>query len=132
MLRIMKIFLSATACSFVLHLLLLSAQPAQSKATVENNLYRVEVNAQNGVISRILDKTSGIELISEPRLADNFRMLIPLPDLEGNYIVGKGQIVSELERKPDSLLLRWTSPLTNARGKFDVRVAMKIALEKQA
>src|SRR5207244_1978806 len=29
------------------------------------------------------------------------------------------------------ILLRWKSPLVNDRGKFDVRVSMKISLEKQ-
>src|SRR5207248_11104903 len=44
----------------------------------------------------------------------------------------KEQKLSALERESDSLLLRWTSPLTNSQGKFDVRVIMKISFKNGA
>src|ERR1051325_2791691 len=107
----MKVFLVATACSLALEGWAQAAassprglQEDHPKTTIENRLYRVEVDSGNGVIRRVLDNTSGIDLFSEPRLADNFRLLIPLPDLEGNYISGSQQKLSALEREPESLL----------------------------
>src|SRR5688572_17373605 len=80
---------------------------AESKptTTIENDHYRADVDSENGVICKIFDKGGGIDLISEPRLADNFRMLIPLPDLEANYINGKDQRLSSLDRESDSMVL---------------------------
>src|SRR5208337_2243289 len=61
---------------------------------IENGLYRLEVDAERGLIQRIFDKAGKVELIAEPRLADNFRLLLPLPGLEANYIFGPEQQAS--------------------------------------
>ncbi|RIK42817.1 MAG: hypothetical protein DCC55_07540, partial [Chloroflexi bacterium] len=55
---------------------------------IENEYYVLQIGAQTGVIARIFDKVGQIELIAQPRLAENFRLLLPLPDLEANYILG--------------------------------------------
>jgi len=74
-----------------------SAQPPETPGDktqavyLENTFFIVEVKQPHGLISRIFDKVSKIELITDLRLADNFRLLIPLPDFEGNYILGKEQ-----------------------------------------
>src|SRR6185437_11808910 len=75
--------------------------------------------------------STNIDLISEPRLSDNFRLLIPLPGLEGNYINGNEQKLESVIEEPENILLRWKSPLENARGKFDVRVSMTISLRNE-
>lgn len=94
--------------------------------TLENAYYVVAVDPVNGAISKLLDKKSGLDLISEPRLADNFRLLIPLPDLEANYIVGREQRLASHEQGDDRLRLTWKSPLVNPQGSFDVEVSMTI------
>ena len=64
---------------------------------IENNFYQVEVSRENGTITSILDKIGGLNLILEPRLADNFKFTLPLPGkeawqaTEGNYVLGKEQ-----------------------------------------
>ena len=93
---------------------------------LENAFYRVEVDAERGLIERLLDKESKVELISERRLADNFRLLLPLPDLEANYILGREQKLHALERSEMDLTLTWVGPLRNARGSFDIDVVLKI------
>jgi hypothetical protein len=60
---------------------------SRNKVASENGLYRLEADPETGLIVRILDKKSGVELITEPRLAGNFSLLLPLPDLEANYIL---------------------------------------------
>src|SRR5689334_20123633 len=119
----MKTLLIAIICSLSL-LTSGRAEENKTKTTLENDLYRVDVDSETGVICKIFDKTGGIDLITEPRLADNFRLLIPLPDLEGNYLNGKEQRLASIDKEPNSLLLHWTAPLTTSRGPLDVRVTM--------
>jgi len=100
---------------------------------LENDLYRVEVNRGNGVITRIFDKVGGLELIREPRLADNFKFTLPLPGkeewetIEANFIFGKDQKLTSVEQTSQRLVLIWGKPLKNYLGEsFDVSVTMKI------
>ncbi|MDQ1329115.1 MAG: hypothetical protein QG641_2404, partial [Candidatus Poribacteria bacterium] len=98
---------------------------------IENNLYCVAVNSLTGAIYGIFDKTSGIDLLNEQRLADNFRLLLPLPNLEANYIIGKEQRLSSIEQSANGAILRWNGPLTNLQGEFDLDVDMKIEFVEQ-
>ncbi len=98
------------------------------KVELENGFYRVEVDLKNGTIVGLRDKIGSIDLITEPRLADNFRLLIPLPDLEANYVLGREQQLTSHEKGPDSLDLTWQGPLKSSKGDFDVSVSMKIRL----
>jgi hypothetical protein len=93
---------------------------------MENDLYCVEIDSQTGVISRILDKIGQVDLLIEQRLADNFRLLLPLPQLEANYILGKKQALTSAEQIGNGMTLRWDGPLKNPCGDFDLDVAMKI------
>ena len=103
-----------------------------SRLRLENELYIVEVTRSHGLISRIFDKVGKIELITEPRLADNFRVLVPLPDLEGNYVLGKEQKLTSFEQKSDRLTLTWKGPFTNSQGQYDLDVVMRLTLVEEA
>ena len=103
-----------------------------SKLRLENKFTLVEVTPEHGLISRLYDKVGKIELITEPRLADNFRLLVPLPDLEGNYILGKEQKLTSFEQGEDRLKLTWEGPLTNSQGKYDLDVIMVLTLVGEA
>jgi hypothetical protein len=105
-----------------------STPGGDNQIEIENTFYLVAVDAESGAIAKLVDKHSGQNLISEPRLADNFRLLIPLPDLEANYILGREQRLTSHEKGPDSLILTWKGPLVNAQGSFDVTVSMTIRL----
>jgi hypothetical protein len=107
-------------------------QPTLERISLENENYRVEVTPENGRISRIFDKRSGIELITEPRLADNFRLLLPLTNLEGNYVLGSEQKLTSFDQQASSLKLFWKGPLKNAQGTYDIDVSMNLAFIKEA
>ena len=83
-------------------------------------------------MSRLFDKVGGIELIAEPRLAESFRLLLPLPDLEANYLLGVEQPLFSLVADGNGVILRWDGPLRNAQGAFDVGVTMRVDLTGQA
>jgi len=95
---------------------------------IENALYAVDVDSESGVIRQIHDKAGGNVLISEERLSENFRLLLPIPELEGNYILGAQQPVSAVQERKDGLTLRWDGPLSNAQGEFDLAVTLTIDL----
>jgi len=99
---------------------------------LENAAYVVDVAPTNGAIRRFYDKRSRTELISEARLADNFRLLVPLARLEGNYILGTEQKLASHQQQGDTLTLSWQTPLTNSQGKYDIDVRMTIALSEAA
>ena len=118
------------------------APPAfDDKASIklENDRYRVEVSRAHGSVMRIFDKIGKLELIREPRLADNFTFTLPLPGkepwetIEANYVAGKGQPLSSFDVQGQKLTLRWRGPLTSRRcDKYDVAALMRIELEGQA
>ncbi|HUU43099.1 MAG TPA: hypothetical protein VMY39_02975 [Planctomycetota bacterium] len=39
---------------------------------IENDFYRIEVDPATGVVRGVLDKSSSVQLIAEPRLAEIF------------------------------------------------------------
>ena len=80
---------------------------------IENDLYCVHVDPKNGAIRRIFDKVGKLDLVVEPRLADNFRILLPLPDRQANYILGKDQRLTGADESATGLTLRWDGPLTH-------------------
>ena len=64
---------------------------------LENAHLIVEVSPTNGAILRIRDRIGGLELIEEPRLADNFKFTLPIrhdhawQSTEANAILGRDQ-----------------------------------------
>src|SRR3954463_8884990 len=96
-----------------------SVAAMQKNVSIENTFYLLEVNAQNGAICRIYDKIGNLELISEPALAENFRLLLPTPEMEANIILGTEQTLSRVDATQDRLELHWDGPLVNPQGSFD-------------
>ncbi|HNR32370.1 MAG TPA: hypothetical protein PKI11_15875, partial [Candidatus Hydrogenedentes bacterium] len=102
---------------------------------LENDHYRIEARRDNGVIARIYDKTGELDLILEPRLADNFVFTLPIvgeeawTNTEANRILGAAQRLTGHTLENDRLTLRWGGPLASVFGVFyDVAVEMTVAL----
>ncbi|HEV8634931.1 MAG TPA: DUF6259 domain-containing protein [Chloroflexota bacterium] len=99
---------------------------------IENGYYVVELNPQNGALTRLYDKVGALELLAHDRLAESFRLLLPLPDLEANYVLGTEQRLSSADQTGGGVVLRWDGPLTNARGGWDLDVETRIAFVGEA
>ena len=98
---------------------------------LENDLYLLEFEPRHGTLNRLRDKAGRLELITEPRLAENFRLLLPLPGMHANYIIGKDQQLGDarLESEPHpTLRLHWPGPLQNERGRFNLDVMIWVEL----
>ena len=93
----------------------------------QNNRISLEIEPEHGTISRIVDKASGIELSSQSELAENFRLLVVMPDKKNTVIMGKNQKLSDTRADGSILTLRWNGPLKDEEGKtYDIPVRMEI------
>lgn len=70
-------------------------------------------------------KNPGTEIIGEPRLGENFRILIPADNYQANYFNSKDQKVSRIEAAPDGVLCSYDS-LRNDRETLPVKVRYRI------
>jgi hypothetical protein len=102
---------------------------------LEDERYLVEVKRSNGAVTRIRDKQGDVELIREPRLADNFRFTLPIPGkepwqtIEANYLWGNQQKLSSFNSATKKLTLNWDRPLKNYLGEtFDASATMDVEL----
>jgi len=116
----------------------LDAGNTGASITLEDSCYRVEVSRSHGAVTRIQDKKTGIDLIREPRLANNFRFTLPIPGkepwqaIEANYITGKAQKLSSFESGDKKLTLHWGKPLMNDLGEaFDASATVEISLAEE-
>lgn len=108
---------------------------------LEDDRYRVEVARTNGAITRIRDKSGNLDVITEPRLADNWRISLPIIpsrrregwcNHEGNYILGRDQRLTSHKVTAAGLDLFWKGPLTAEDGrKWPVSVRMRIAPDRE-
>lgn len=127
--------LAATAICLAALVSVSTAGNATPDLRLENDHYLVEVRPPNGVIVRIRDKERGLELLQEPRLADNFRFSLPIrrefawQSTEANFILGKDQRLTSHRQTGSRLELTWSGPLKSVLGKrHPVSATMTIEL----
>jgi len=102
-----------------------------SPLVLENTFNRIEVEREHGRLLRLLDRKGQIDLKSPVALAENFRLILPLPDDPRHCIYGKNQNLSRMEITADSLVLHWDGPMKDARGAaHDSAATMRIGLRK--
>lgn len=99
-----------------------------NQLVLENKTVRVALDPRSGAIVSFTDKIGGFDLIADARLAESFRLLLPLPDMRANYILGMEQKLSASEKTAKGLKLHWAGPLRNERGEFDLDVTLWIEL----
>ncbi len=126
--------------SFVILCSALAASTAMAEGplVLRNDRHVVEVRPPHGLITRVADLQRGLELIAEPRLADNFRFTMPLRGeaawqaTEAHEILGREQTLTSHELREDALVLTWAGPLTSVTGRrCDVSVEMTIRLASE-
>ena len=99
-----------------------------SQITLDNGKVRIEIEREHGCIVRFMHKRLEIELVGEQRLAENFRLLLPLPFWRGHYIFGKEQRLSDVAVNSNVCQLHWHG-LQSSQGYFDIEVIQTIRLE---
>ena len=108
----------------ILILLSVSVCLAETKL-VDTPVAALRLNARNGNLEGVAWKAPAAELIEEPRLGENFRLLLPRPGYEANYFKSGEQRVSRVEARADGVTLVYDS-LRNAREEVKVKVRYHI------
>ena len=68
---------------------------------IGNQHFTLSVDKTTGALTGLLVKRNGAELVSEKRLAANFRLCVPLPDYLCNYVDGERQQAKRVEATAD-------------------------------
>src|SRR5687768_14402282 len=109
---------------------------------LQNELYTLEIDPGTGGVTKLIDRAGGYDLIGEPRLAEGFRLLLPIPgrreaggpaapgppEVRCNYILSNGQPRPRVRRDGDAVELHWRGPLRSPHGSFRLAVTLRIAL----
>ena len=95
---------------------------------VETPICRLCLERRNGNLVGVAWKSPSLEVIREPRLGENFRLLLPRPDYEANYFTSSEQDVSGIEKTADGVTCVYER-LRNARETLDIKVRYQIRAE---
>jgi hypothetical protein len=97
-------------------------------SVIETRLCTLRPNRSSGNLVGIAWKDPRLEIIREPRLGENFRILLPLTDYESNHFLSSNQTV-EIEQIADGVVCHYNS-LRNSREAVQASVHYQIqALE---
>lgn len=95
--------------------------------TVDTPVATLRLSEPSGDLVGLHWKNPGLEIISEPRLGENFRILIPQTGYEANYFNSRDQRVSRIDATPGGVLLTYDS-LRNQRETLPVKVRYRIEI----
>ena len=93
--------------------------------TVETPVATFRLSEATGDLIGLRWKSPDLEIIGEPRLGENFRILIPQDNYQANYFNSRDQKVSRIEATPDGVLCSYDS-LRNVRETIPVKVRYRI------
>lgn len=93
--------------------------------TIDTPVATLRLSEENGDLIGLHWKSPQFEVIGEPRLGENFRILIPEAGYEANYFNSRDQRVSRIEAIPDGVLCTYDA-LHNDRETLPVRVRYRI------
>lgn len=99
---------------------------------LENRYYVVEIDDRSGVVTSLFDKAGELELISDARIGETFRLLLPLADCESNYAIGNDQELTRIRSVDDGVVIEWAGPLTTRHGSYPIAVSLHIELIGQS
>lgn len=108
-----------------------AAQPAGQKI-LTNGLIEIRFSTDNGAIVGLRQVAKNLELIAEPRLARNFRLMAPLPGQRYNYVEGHQQQLGSIEiLEGRQARLRWSKlTASSARAPLDIDAELIVTLRE--
>jgi len=101
------------------------AQSAASSRTIETPVATLRISKQTCDLLGVHWKNPDLELIREPRLGENFRILLPEKGYEADYFYSRDQKVSGIAASPNGVVCTYDS-LTNARETVQVKVRYRM------
>lgn len=97
--------------------------------TISNGPTHVEVDPVYGRITQVANEDRQLQLVGDPRLAENFRILAPLPGLRGHYILGRDQQVASIDQDGAATLTATWNDLRTDHGAFQITVTQQIKID---
>ena len=99
--------------------------------TVDTPVATLRLSEKSGELVGVHWKNPDLEVIGEPRLGENFRIVLPQEGYEGNYFNSRDQRVSKIDVEPDGVLCTYDS-LRNQRETVPLGVRYRIrAVDRQ-
>jgi Domain of unknown function (DUF6259)/Glycosyl hydrolase family 30 beta sandwich domain len=106
--------------------------PASGKVlSLEDGDVRIGIDAVSGALIELVNKHTGWQIQRTPQLAESFRIFAPTPERSYSPILGAKNLLSSFEKSADgrSLTLVWSSLQSEYRGKLDITLTAKVALD---
>ncbi len=97
-------------------------------ATLENESFSVTIDRAHGLVTSLVVKPMGGELLGEARLASNFRIGLPLPEYQCHYLDGAKQSAASVERTDSSIEVRF-SGMISEKGSFPLDLVYTVTLD---
>ena len=101
------------------------ASTPQETEDVETPVCRLRLDRKNGNLIGVAWKNPALEIIQEPRLGENFRILLPRPGYEANYFVSSEQDVTRIDKTDNGVTCVYDK-LRNVRETLGVSVRYHI------
>ena len=115
----------------ILLLLLVGCSGASSSDTevdrvnLQNEVFSVDIARNNGCMTSLVIRELDCDLIGEKRLAANFRICLPLPDMLCHYIEGASQTPQSVSQRDNTVEVVF-SGLSSERGQFPLDLTYTI------
>jgi len=100
-------------------------QASQQVRTIQTPVATLRLSEPSGDLIGIRWKSPDLDLLAEPRLGENFRILVPRPGYEANYFYSRDQRVTRIDTMPDGVDLTYNS-LRNDRETLPITVRYHI------
>jgi hypothetical protein len=84
--------------------LLAQVQASPAVRTIETPIATLRLNAESCDLVGLDWKTPALQIIAEPRLGENFRLLLPKPGYEAAYFNSREQKVSRMDATADGVV----------------------------
>lgn len=120
-----KIRLICAQCIVVPLAVCAGPQLSAQTRTVDTPLATLRLAEGTGDLVGVHWKKPAFEVIGEPRLGENFRIVLPQKGYEGNYFNSRDQKVSKIDELPDGVLCTYNS-LKNSRETVPLTVRYRI------
>jgi hypothetical protein len=93
--------------------------------TVDTAIATLSLSERSGDLIGVHWKHPEMEIIQEPRLGENFRILVPAKGYEANYFNSRDQAVSHIEATPNEVICTYDS-LRNERETLPIKVLYRV------
>ncbi len=87
----------------------LAQMPVAAVRTVETRNATLRLNAESCDLVGLDWKAPALQIVAEPRLGENFRLLLPRPGYEAAYFNSRDQKVSRIEATADGVVCSYDS-----------------------